>query len=46
MKDSSEMIYTAKKPAKEQVKKAMEGTLQHNTKLYALLAKYDYHQIS
>lgn len=35
------MTYTATKPTKEQVKRAIEGTLKDNAKLYELLAKYD-----
>ncbi len=35
------MTYTATKPTKEQVKKAIRGTLKDNAKLYDLLAKYD-----
>ena len=35
------MTYTAEKPTKEQVKRAIEGTLKDNAKLYELLTKYD-----
>jgi hypothetical protein len=35
------MTYTARKPSKEHVKRAIEGTLKDNAKLYELLAKYD-----
>jgi hypothetical protein len=35
------MTYTSTKPTKEQVKRAIEGTLKDNAKLYELLAKYD-----
>jgi hypothetical protein len=35
------MTYTATKPTKEQIKRAIEGTLKDNAKLYELLAKYD-----
>jgi hypothetical protein len=37
----SRMTYTATRPTKEQVKRAIEGTLKDNAKLYELLAKYD-----
>jgi hypothetical protein len=35
------LAYTATKPTKEQVKRAIEGTPKDNAKLYELLAKYD-----
>jgi hypothetical protein len=35
------MTYAAIKPTKDQVKRAIEGTLKDNAKLYELLAKYD-----
>jgi len=35
------MTYTATKPTKEQVKRAIEGTLKDDAKLYDMLAKYD-----
>ncbi len=36
-----EMTYTATRPSKEQVKRALDGTLKDNSKLYELLTKYD-----
>ncbi len=35
------MTYTATRPTKEQIKKAIEGTLKDDAKLYEMLAKYD-----
>lgn len=35
------MTYAVIKPAKRQVKKAIEGNLKDNAKLYELLKKYD-----
>ena len=35
------MTFTATKPTKERVRRAIEGTLKDNAKLYELLAKYD-----
>jgi hypothetical protein len=35
------MTYTATKPTKEQIKRAIEGTLKDDAKLYEMLAKYD-----
>jgi len=36
-----DMTYAVTKPTKGQVKKAIEGNLKDNAKLYKLLEKYD-----
>lgn len=35
------MTYAVTKPTKEEVKKAIEGDLKDNAKLYKLLERYD-----
>jgi endonuclease V-like protein UPF0215 family len=35
------MTYAVTKPTKEQIKKAIEGNLKDNAKLYKLLERYD-----
>lgn len=35
------MTYAVARPAKDQARKAIEGTLKDNEKLYSLLEEYD-----